>query len=135
MASELELAAILCSLILGGVSEDRVPLVAAGRETYVVPDCLTETHAVEVGLDTARGSLDSVQQAIFYGLETGRLPMVVIIDTDGLEETVEMQIRRVARHLGVSYLTVDEDFLIRWQMTDYFRSRREHLFRAGSSSN
>ena len=36
----------------------------------------------KVGLDR-RSSLDSVQQALFYASLTGKMPAVVIYDTDG----------------------------------------------------
>lgn len=51
--------------------------------------------------------------------------MAVIIDTNAVKENVEYQVRTVARAAGVSYLTVDKDFLIRWQMTAPFRQKRD----------
>lgn len=125
MASEVELAAILCGLILGGEVETRHDFVAAGRDHHIRVDCETDTHVVEVGFDAKRSSLDSVHQAIYAAELTGKLPMVVVIDTNGVEENVEYQLRTVARAAGVSYLTVDKDFLIRWQMTWPFRQNRD----------
>jgi hypothetical protein len=125
MASEVELAAILCSLILGGEAETRHDFVAAGRDHHIRVDCETATHVVEVGIDGRRSSLDSIHQALYAAELTGKLPMVVVIDTNGVEENVEFQLRTVARAAGVSYLTVDKDFLIRWQMTWPFRQNRE----------
>ena len=125
MASEVELAAILCGLILGGEAETRHDYVAAGRDHHIRVDCETETHVVEVGFDARRSSLDSVHQALYAAELTGKLPMVVVIDTNGVEENVEYQLRKVAGAAGVSYLTVDKDFLIRWQMTWPFRQNRD----------
>ncbi len=125
MATEIELAAILCGLILGGEVESRHDFTAAGRAHHIRVDCETATHVVEVGFDATRSSLDSLHQALYAAELTGKLPMVVIIDTNGVEENVELQVRTVAAAAGVSYLTVDKDFLIRWQMTAPFRERRD----------
>lgn len=129
MATEVELAAILCGLIMGGASEVRHDYVAAGRDHHVRIDCETATHVIEVGFDATRSSLDSLHQALFAAELTGKLPMIVVIDTNGIEEAVEYQLETVARRMGVSYLTVDEAFLVRWQMTWPFRQERQTLFR------
>lgn len=129
MANEIDLTAILCSLIMGGEAEVRHDYVAAGRDHYVRVDCETESHVIEVGFDARRSTLDSLHQALFAAELTGKLPMIVVIDTNGVEESIEYQVETVARHTGVSYLTVDEAFLVRWQMTWPFRQRRETLFR------
>ena len=135
MATELELAAILCTLLLGGETEVLHDYSAAGRATHIRVDCETPSHVVEVGFDASRSTLDSLHQALFAAELTGKLPMIVLIDTDGVEESVEYQVRVVARHLGISFLTWDEDYLIRWQMTEPFRTRRDHLFRAGGTGS
>jgi hypothetical protein len=127
MATEIELAAILCGLILGGEVESRHDFIAAGHAHHIRVDCETATHVVEVGFDAKRSSLDTVHQAIYAAELTGKLPMVVIIDTNGVEENVEYQVRTVAAAAGVSYMTVDKDFLIRWQMTWPFRQKRDAL--------
>jgi hypothetical protein len=127
MATEIELAAILCGLILGGEAETRHDFTAADTAHHIRVDCETDTHVVEVGFDGRRSSLDSIHQALFAANLTGKLPMVVMIDTNGVEENVEHQVRVVARGAGVSYLTVDKDFLIRWQMTWPFRQDRSTL--------
>ncbi|MDJ0821218.1 MAG: hypothetical protein QNJ09_05315 [Paracoccaceae bacterium] len=129
MASEMELGAILCSLILGGDMEVPHDYVAAGTKRHIRVDCETPTHVVELGMDKKRSSFDSLHQALFAAEITGNLPMVVIVDTNGIEEGEEFQIETVARRTGVSYLTVDKDFLIRWQMTAPFRdSQKVPLF-------
>lgn len=126
---ELELAAILCGLLLGGQTEVRHDYqVALGareeRRHWISVDCETETHVIEIGLDDRRSSYDSLHQALFAAELTGKLPMVVIIDTNGVEEAAQFQVETVARAQGVSYLTVTEDLLIRWQMTAPFRQRQ-----------
>lgn len=127
MANEVELAAILCSLIMGGDAEVRHDYVAAGRDHHVRVDCETDSHVIEVGFDAKRSTMDSLHQALFSAELTGKLPMIVVIDTNGMEESIEYQVRSVAQAAGVSYLAVDEAFLIRWQMTVPFRQRRRAL--------
>ena len=122
MPLETELTAILCSLILNGHAEVRHDYVAAGKEHHIKVDCETPSHVVEVGFDGRRSSYDSVHQALFAASLTGKLPMVVIIDTDGIEESVQYQVLSVARGIGMTALTVDHAFLLRWQMTAPFRN-------------
>ncbi|MCC1492517.1 hypothetical protein [Cognatishimia sp. F0-27] len=122
MAGEVELAGILCALLLQGEAEVRHPYVAAGERRHVIVDCETNTHVVEVGFDNKRSSFDSLHQALFAAELTGKLPMVVVIDTDGIEEAQQFQIESVSRRVGVSYLTVTENFLLRWRMTAPFRA-------------
>lgn len=121
MPGETHLAAILCSLILGGETETRHPYMAAGETRHIRVDCETPTHVYEVGLDGTRSSYDSLHQALFAAELTGKIPAIVIIDTDGHVEPVEHQVRAVARRAAVTFLTTDKDFLIRWQMTAPFR--------------
>lgn len=124
MAGEIELAAILCSLVLGGEAGTRHGYDAAGQDHYIVVDCETDTHVIEVGLDSRRGSFDSVHQALFAAHLTGKAPMVAIIDTNGREEAQEYQVETVARSLGVAYGSWTEDALVRMQMTWPFRVGR-----------
>lgn len=118
---ELELAAILCSLILGGEAEVRHPYSAAYDLHYVIVDCETDTTVYEVGLDK-RSSTDSLHQALFAAHLTGKSPGIVMIDTNGREDQYEFQVRTVAEAAGVDYFVYDKDFLVRWQMTDYLRN-------------
>ncbi|WP_375260509.1 hypothetical protein [Palleronia sp.] len=112
MAGELELAAILCSLILGGETEVSHAYSVGYDLHRVRVDCETEGTVIEVGLDK-RSSLDSVQQAIFAGSLTGKRPVVVLIDTDGREGPFELRIRTVSDLAGVDYLTWSADALLR----------------------
>ncbi len=114
--------AILCSLLLGGEDEVRHPYNVGYDMHFIRVDCENDTHVLEVGLDK-RSSLDSVQQALFAAHVTGKIPMVVMIDTDGREDRFEYRIRTAAQMAGVEYRVYDEDFLIRWQMTAYLREQ------------
>ncbi len=125
MATEIELTAILCALIFGGETEVRHYYPVVDRTHHIRVDCETDTHVIEVGFDAKRSSQDSLHQALFAAERTGKLPMIVIIDTNGVEENVQYQVETVARAASVSYLTVTKDFLIRWQMTAPFRDRSE----------
>lgn len=120
--TEAQAIAILCAM-LGGEPEQRVSYTLDAVSTHVRVDCLTDTHAIEIGLDHTRGSYDSLHQATFNAMLTGREPMVILIDTDTFESQYEYQIETVARAHGVDYAVWDEHFLIRWQMTAPFRAR------------
>ena len=129
MPAETHLAAILCSLLLNGEAEVRHTYTVAGDQRHIRVDCETPTHVYEVGFDGKRSSFDSLHQAIFAAHLTGKLPAIVIIDTDGQVEPVEYQVRTVAQATGVCFLSTDKDFLIRWQMTAPFRQdQRAPLF-------
>jgi hypothetical protein len=135
MAGEVEIAAILCALVFGGEAGTRHGYDASGQDHYIVVDCETETHVIEVGLDSKRGSFDSVHQALFAAHLTGKTPMVAIIDTNGREEAQEYQVKTVARSLGVEYATWTEDALVRMQMTWPFRVKRDEPQLLGVAMN
>lgn len=90
----------------------------------MVADCITESHAIEVGLDKRR-SLDSVQQTVFAAGLSGRKLMVLIIDRDEVESAIEYRIETTARRFGIAYVTYSDDYLVRWKMTSLFRQRRD----------
>ncbi len=118
---EVELALIFCSMFANGDSEQYVTYQVGYDTHYIKVDCRTETEVIELGLDT-RSSIDSVHQALFAASQTGLAPKVVMIDTDGREDAHEFQVRTVAARAGVPYEVIDENRLIRWQMTEYFRN-------------
>ena len=119
--SELHLAGVLCSLLLGGEVEVNHPYSVGYDLHRIRVDCETDTHVIEVGLDK-RSALDSVQQALFAANLTGKRPMVIMVDRDGREDQYELRVRTVAEMTGVEYRVYDRDYLIRWQMTEYFRN-------------
>lgn len=98
--TEAQAIAILCAMFMG---EEEVRLdYALG---WIRMDCVTETHVIEVGLDS-RSSLDSLQQATFAATLIDREPMVLIVDTDGRVGRYEYRIREAARASGVTYLNL-----------------------------
>ncbi|MEM9319197.1 MAG: hypothetical protein AAGA70_09345 [Pseudomonadota bacterium] len=121
---EADLLHVICALMLGGTPEVRTPYQINDGDHYIRIDCLTDSHAVEIGLDDRRSSLDSVHQASFAARLTGRAPMVVMVDTNGVEEAIEYQVETVARDMGVDYRVIDRDFILRLQMTAPFRARQ-----------
>ncbi len=118
---EVHLSAIICSLMLGGEPEVRLPFSVGYDVNTVRIDCATDDAVVEVGLDK-RSSLDSVQQALFAAHLTGKKPVIYLVDTDGRIGKYETRIRAAAGLAGVEFKTVTRDFVIRWQMTSWLRS-------------
>lgn len=125
--SEADVIPILCAMLLGGSPEVRVPYDLHAGDTYVRVDCVTETHAIEVGLDARRSSYDSLIQAMFAAEVTELAPMVVLIDTDGVEDSAEYVVETATRAAGVAYRVYDLDALIRYQMTLPFRLARDRI--------
>ena len=72
------------------------------KDGYVKVDCETNTTVYEGGLDK-RSSLDSLQQALFFSVLTGKRPAVVIYDTDGKEGRFEYRIRTACQAARVRY--------------------------------
>ena len=87
---------------LGGVAEVRYPYFVDGKKHFIIVDIETDEYVIEAGLDR-RSSLDSVQQAVFAAISSGKKPKVIIYDTDGREGRYEYRIRRTAHRLGVAY--------------------------------
>lgn len=124
---ENDLIPIICAVVLGGAAE--IPLhyeLDDGRHS-VRADCITQDHAVEIGLDGRRSAYDSLHQALFYASLTDRAPMVVMVDTDGVEDNAQFQVETTARAMGVEFRVYDIDYLIRLQMTAPFRQRRVEI--------
>ena len=118
---EVEIAAFLCAFLAGSSVEDSHGFENLGRTRHIRGDCETATHVIEVGLDGKASSRDSVHQALFASIQTGKVPMVVIIDRDGEEGRYEYEIRAVAERAGVLFVSCSEDFVVRWKMTQAFR--------------
>lgn len=130
--NELALAAIYCVLMLGGETEVR-HAYSVGYDVHTIRvDCETEDAVIEVGWDS-RSALDSVQQAQFAALLTGKRPEVMLIDTDGRIGAYEHRIRAVAAATRTRFSTVSRDYLIRWQMTSWLRSYHPGLSETGLS--
>ena len=120
--TKADLIPIICAILVGGEAELRLPYSLNNSAQYVRVDCVRDIHAIEIGLDDCRSSLDSLQQALFYGALLDRAPMVILVDTDGREDPTEFQVETAARATGVAYRVIDVDFFIRLKMTAPFRS-------------
>lgn len=71
---------------------------------YIIADCVTSRKIYEGGLDKW-SSLDSIQQALFAKIVTGKEGVVVIYDTDGREGVYERRIKAASRLAGVEYIS------------------------------
>lgn len=104
--TEADYNALFCQDV-GGEQEARHEYTyGAGKTSYVLVDCETDTQVWEGGLDK-RSSLDSIQQTLFFATITGKQPGIVIYDTDGEEGPYEFQIRLAAELAGVQYVSYD----------------------------
>lgn len=99
--TEPELNRQFCASI-GGQTEVRHYYTYPDGSGHVVVDCETESHVYESGLDK-RSSLDSIQQVLFFAALAGKLPSVVIFDTDGREGRFEYRIKTACQQAGVRY--------------------------------
>ncbi|MGR3342459.1 MAG: hypothetical protein ACU0DI_04405 [Paracoccaceae bacterium] len=95
---------LLCAL-LGGEQEVRHYYGTAQSQHFIQVDCESEEYVMEFGLDK-RSSFDSIHQAIFASIITGKKPKIIIIDTDLQESKEEYQIRVAAKELNIEYLSV-----------------------------
>ena len=90
---------------VGGQTEVRHSYTFPTGTGYVRVDCETDDTVYEGGLDK-RSSLDSVQQALFFSVLTGKRPVVVIYDTDGKVGRFEYRIRIACEMAGVEFIRV-----------------------------
>ncbi len=120
--NELATTALLCVLLSGGETEMRHYFPNLGETRHVRVDCETPTHVIEVGLDNTASARDSLHQALFAAHLTGKTPMVIVIDTDGIEDRYQYETRIVAEQAGVAYGTCSRDFIRRWMATAPFRA-------------
>ena len=88
---------------VGGQTEARHEYTYPGGQSYVLVDCETTDTVYEGGLDK-RSSLDSVQQALFFSALTGKDPVVVIYDTDGVFGRFEYRIQVACERAGVEFV-------------------------------
>ena len=96
---------------LGGEAEVRHDYFVGGKRHFIIVDIETDEYVIEAGLDR-RSSLDSVQQAVFAAISSGKKPKVIIYDTDGREGRYEYRIRRAAHRLGIAYENISVPQLI-----------------------
>lgn len=91
-----------CSMV-GGIEEYELP-----DKTRV--DCLTDTYAIE--FDFANKKYEAVTQALWYGLNTGKIPKVVLILDRKLKKEQMVYFERIKKigevyKFGVEYITDD----------------------------
>ena len=133
---EVHLAALVCAFLAGSEDETRKYFDINGLPRYVRVDCETERHVIEVGLDGKSSARDSLHQALFAAHLTGKAPVVLLIDRDGIEGRYEYELRQTTRAVGVTYLTCHEDVVLRWAATAGLRARapgRDDLPEAGTA--
>ena len=85
-------------------------------------DIETPTYVIEGGKDT-RGSLDSVQQAIFASTITNKIPAVAIYDTDNNWGVYEHRIKTVCDKLNIKFFWVRNGKII----DENFYSKSENI--------
>ena len=119
--NEVALAALLCGFLRGGAAELPHAFDNLGGLRRVRVDCETADLVIEVGLDGRSSARDSVHQAVFAAHLTGKTPVVVLVDTDGVEGRYEQETRIVADRLGVAYANCSADFIVAWAATSGLR--------------
>ena len=101
--SEDEFNDSLCRTISGTRETRHYFTYGDGRQSHVVVDCESDFFVIKGGLD-GRSSLDSLQQALFFSVLTGKSPAVVIYDTDERVSEYEHRIQAASEKAGVLFL-------------------------------
>lgn len=117
----------LCAALFGGHAEVSTTIRLAEDTGRVRADCITETHYIEIGFDNTASARDSVHQAIFGADLRGLSPMVVILDRDGIEDTHQYELERVAALTGTAFRVIPVNLALRLAMTRHFRQQRALL--------
>lgn len=120
--NEVAITALLCNLLAGGETELRHGFGSLGGERIVRIDCETPSHVIEVALDGTRSARDSVHQAVFASVLTGKRPMVIVIDSDGYEDRYQQELRIVSEALNIAYGVCQADFIQRWAAAALYRA-------------
>lgn len=93
---------------LGGETEVRLNYTTSNNVPgYVLIDIITNDYVIEGGLDK-RSSLDSLQQAIFASILTGKKPAIALYDTDQTIGKYEHRIMEAAKNVGVVIFWISE---------------------------
>lgn len=108
--TEAHYIALLCASLFGGEAERTHTFDYPGGEAAIRVDCENDRRVVEVGLDK-RSSLDSLQQVLFAAEITGKEPVVLLIDTDGIFGRFEWRIARAANIAGVSIIILPAELV------------------------
>jgi len=120
--NEIQITALICSLLGGGDAETRQKLAPELDGAYIKIDCETPTHVIEVAKDNTNRARDSVQQAVFASVLTGKVPMVIVIDTDGKSDRYQYELQVVTKALGIEFGVCRESFIVRWMAAWPFRA-------------
>mgnify|MGYP001545964198 FL=1 len=117
----------LCVAMFGGAPEVSSRIDLTEDSARVRADCVTDTHYIEIGFDNTASARDSVHQALFGADLRGLRPMVVILDRDGIEDTHQYEVERVAHLTGTDMRVVPVNLAMRLAMTRHFRDRRARV--------
>ena len=96
----------LCKTIGGEQEQKHYYSYGDSQRSHVSVDCETNVFVIEGGLDK-RSSLDSLQQSLFFSVLTGKVPAVVIYDTDGKIGKFEHRICAGSEKAGVLFLRLN----------------------------
>ncbi len=121
---EVAIAAVFCTLLAGGDTEVRHFFDANGVKRHVRVDCETPTHVIEIGLDGSDSIRDSMHQALFsaYLTDYEKIPAVVLVDRDGIEDRHELEMRRIVELAGVVFGRCPAGAIERWAATAGMRA-------------
>lgn len=125
-------SAVLCAAMFGGAPEVSSAITLSEDRGRVRADCITDTHYIEFGFDHTASARDSVHQAIFGADLRGLSPMVVILDRDGIEDTHQFEIERVAHLTETEFRLVHVNTALRIAMTQHFRDQRARTLSPGT---
>ena len=123
---ETAVAMLLCNLLNGGETEVRHKFDNLGGTRAVRVDCETPTHVIEIGLDGKASARDSIHQAVFAQQLTGKRPMVILIDRDGVEDRYEQELRIVTSALNIPFGVCKERFIQAWAASAGLRNAAAH---------
>ena len=91
---------------LNGALENRYDFEThSGEKGYISVDVTTDDYVIEGGIDK-RSSLDSIQQALFASVLSGKKPAVAIYDTDNFLGKFEFRIFSAAKKAKIDVFWV-----------------------------
>lgn len=122
--TEIFFSAAICAAMFGGADEVQTDIILNDDAGYIRADCITDTHYIEVGFDNTASSRDSIVQAVSGAIQRGLEPMVVVIDTDGVEDTHQWELEVTAARADVAFRVVHVNTALRMAMTRHSRTLR-----------
>ena len=103
--SEKALNKLYCDSIGGQTETKHDYHFPNGAQHYVLIDCETDNEVIEAGLDRY-SSLDCVQQVLFFHQLTGKKPVIVIYDSDGMMGQYEYRLKTSIRSISMIDLKI-----------------------------